>query len=127
MIPYLRPFSETLNFTPFNEGSKIQYTDNLSSLLYLDCDRDELSSIKKNKTVFLKSCENPDQLLCTYGCRKCFALHKVCTYELDYDGKLLHCPSGAHLKNCEFIGCNNMFKCPNSYCIPYRYLLTQEF
>ena len=126
-LPYLRPFPKTLNFTSFNNYSKIQYTHKLSSLLYLDCNRDELSKIKKNKTVFFKSCEDPDQLLCTYGCRKCFPSHKLCTYELDYDGKLLHCPSGAHLKNCEFIGCNNMFKCPNSYCIPYRYLLTHEF
>ena len=98
-----------------------QYKQNKPHSFYLDCDKNEFSRIKTNKTAFIKSCENPDEFLCTYGCRKCFATHKLCTYELDYDGRLMHCPSGAHLKNCELIGCNNMFKCTNSYCVPYRY------
>ena len=30
------------------------------------------------------------------------------------------CPFGEHLKNCRYFNCTNTFKCPNSYCIPYR-------
>ena len=30
------------------------------------------------------------------------------------------CPFGEHLKQCEDIECTNSFKCPETYCIPYR-------
>ena len=84
-------------------------------VLQNDCTKEKLGSGAKQ---FVQNCENPDEIQCTYGCARCFPLHKLCVYELDHHGNMMHCPSGAHLKNCGQIQCNNMFRC--SYCIPYR-------
>ena len=88
--------------------------------LYTDCTNQELSAILNSSEYFVKTCKIKDEIQCTYGCAKCFAIHKLCVYELDHNGKLMHCPSGAHLNNCTEMECNNMFKCYDSYCIPYR-------
>ena len=88
--------------------------------LYTDCTEIELELMYQNKLYFSRSCQNPDEIQCTYGCDKCFPVHKMCVYELDKTGNLMHCPSGAHLKNCTHMECNNMFKCYKHYCIPFR-------
>lgn len=76
-----------------------------------------------SNTEFLtldKKCSQHDHLWCTFGCHKCFPVHKLCVYEVDQNANLMHCPSGSHLKNCVDIECNNMFKCYRHYCLPYR-------
>ena len=67
--------------------------------LYTDCSNQELSDILNSSEYFVKICKMKDEIQCTYGCDKCFAIQKICVYELDHNGKLMHCPSGAHLKN----------------------------
>ena len=52
----------------------------------------------------------------------CFPWHKLCVYELDIEQELQHCRNGFHVSNCEEFACDDMFKCPDSYCIPVHYL-----
>ena len=65
-------------------------------------------------------CATKTEIPCTHGCTSCFPLPKFCVYELESDSKIKHCPGGTHLQNCTNMECNNMIKCPRSYCIPYR-------
>ena len=90
---------------------------------YTDCTFQELQQMELSYINFRLACSNADEILCTYGCSRCFPIAKVCVYELDHCGNLMHCPSGAHLKNCQKIECNNMFKCNEHYCVPYRFVL----
>ena len=90
------------------------------SYLYTDCTEEELAVISRNVTLFTSRCDNEDLIQCTLGCKQCFSITKICVYELDDNGNLMHCPSGSHLKNCTDMECNNMFKCFKKYCIPYR-------
>ncbi len=88
---------------------------NLFRNLFTDCSREEIY-----KVTIGKGCAVQNEIQCTFGCQRCFPIHKLCVYELDCTGQLKHCPSGAHLKQCDEIECNNMLKCYQSYCVPYR-------
>ncbi len=88
--------------------------------LYTDCAVPKLHKINQNIVLSNTGCTRKDEMQCTYGCNRCFTLSKLCVYELDHYGNLMHCPSGAHLISCEDMQCNNMFKCYLHYCIPYR-------
>ena len=88
--------------------------------VYSDCTNEELRNYSRNKFHVVSKCQLLNELQCTSGCAKCFKSHKLCVYELDDKGNLMHCPSGSHLKNCTLMQCNNMFKCHQYYCIPYR-------
>ena len=63
-----------------------------------------------------------DRLYCDEGKTASFSLHHICLYDLDEHGILSYCRNGAHLENCENLNCSDTFKCPKSYCIPYRML-----
>ena len=89
-----------------------------SQYLQSDCSEEELTNT--DFKYFKNICHGSDEIPCTYGCRRCFPTYKLCVFELDHQGNLLYCPSGAHLKNCKEMECNNMFKCRNHYCIPFR-------
>ena len=41
-------------------------------------------------------------------------------YDHDIFGHISYCRNGAHLLNCRYMKCTNMFKCPESYCVPLR-------
>ena len=97
-----------------NKSTLIDHSHYLQS----DCSMEELTNA--DLKYFVNKCNGLDEIPCTYGCRRCFPTYKLCVYELDKQGNLLYCPSGAHLKNCEKMECNNMFKCKKHYCIPFR-------
>ena len=49
--------------------------------------------------------------------------NKWCVYEHFLGNREpLHCPFAEHLRNCSGEKCEGYFKCPNSYCIPYKYV-----
>ncbi len=86
-----------------------------------DCTAQEIKAFKSNTFSVIPVCTAPDELPCTYGCSTCFSISKLCVYEVHHQKEhIMHCPSGAHLKNCEDMQCNNMFKCFQSFCVPYR-------
>ena len=98
--------------------NKLQST--ISSHIKSDCTHEELTCKDKNKSCFVTKCQGNNELQCKYGCGRCFPFHKLCVYELDYNGNLMYCYSGSHLKWCRNVDCNNMFKCYKYYCVPYR-------
>ena len=54
---------------------------------------------------------------------RCYSKDQKCIYNITRDTQtLMYCRNGQHLQNCENAQCKHMFKCTNSYCIPYRYL-----
>ena len=56
----------------------------------------------------------PDQVYCSYR-------QNGCILDQDIYGQTGGCLDGSHLaeENCKDMQCPNMFKCPDSYCIPY--------
>ena len=92
----------------------------LSSLIKSDCTSEELKCNDESMPCFVTECKDDNELQCKYGCKRCFPFHKLCVYELDDNGNLMYCYSGSHLKWCRHVYCNNMFKCYEYYCIPYR-------
>ena len=114
-IPYVD--TESIVIQAHEKENKSTFIDH-SHYLQSDCNMEELTS--GDLRHFVNICHGLDEIPCTYGCRRCFPIHKLCVYELDQQGNLLYCPSGAHLKNCKKMECNNMFKCRKHYCIPFR-------
>ncbi len=87
---------------------------------FTDCKETEIKAFLADAKHFIDNCTQQNEIQCTFGCSKCFPIHKFCVYELNKKGRLMHCPSGAHLKNCNEMECSNMLKCFKSYCVPYR-------
>ena len=67
-------------------------------------------------------CPEEHLIPCRHGHPKCFSITKICSYSLNRYGHLDPCPTGDHLQDCKHFFCNTMFKCPNSFCIPWKYL-----
>ena len=59
---------------------------------------------------------------CYAGHRQCYSEQQKCIYNLTKETNfLMYCRNGQHLQDCNSFICHGMFKCPNSYCIPFRY------
>ncbi len=53
----------------------------------------------------------------------CYPRDKICVYEVDsYSMYIKYCRNGAHLDNCSHHECPSMYKCRDSYCVPYHYV-----
>ena len=60
---------------------------------------------------------------CYHGHSRCYTKDQKCTYNLTSDTQILmYCRNGKHLQDCKAKSCLWMFKCPDSYCIPYRFV-----
>ena len=59
---------------------------------------------------------------CFEGYDVCYNRHDICTYDRTITGEQAICRNGAHLAidQCVDHQCSSMFKCPNSYCVPYH-------
>ena len=77
-----------------------------------------LAIVNKTQTFLCKSHEFP----CMEGHSKCFNITDICSYKLNTENYLIPCRNGGHLEKCVKFECNMMFKCLNSYCIPFRYV-----
>ena len=54
---------------------------------------------------------------------KCYLKEQQCVYSLNSKTKtLMYCRNGQHLSSCRNVTCGGRVKCPNSYCIPHRYI-----
>ena len=62
-------------------------------------------------------CANETYVRCHKDHPFCIPRYLVCIY---MDGMVQYCPDGIHLQNCKAFQCPDMFKCPDSYCIPYH-------
>ncbi len=92
---------------------------------YPDCpDSEDEQSTKHSmlENILAKTlCKNPLHIQCYEGYHRCFPIQKLCFHEVDSTGKSSICRNGHHLTYCEHFQCNNAFKCPQTYCIPYKY------
>ena len=78
-----------------------------------------LPNILKNKTIF---CKVSGKLPCQGGNSECYDLHFICIYRLNELSHLIPCTTGSHIEECKTFQCNQMFKCPEYYCIPWGYV-----
>ena len=78
-----------------------------------------LPHILKNKTIF---CKVSGKLPCQGGDSECYDLHFICIYRLNEFSHLIPCTTGSHIEECKTFQCNQMFKCPEYYCIPWGYV-----
>ncbi len=55
----------------------------------------------------------------------CFSENIQCLYDINNKAQnrsLKHCVNGLYLESCEKDPCNNMYKCTDYYCLPWRYV-----
>lgn len=65
-------------------------------------------------------CKDDKQIQCSTINKQCFNPSLLCYYDVDVRGLLIPCRNGEHLQKCQNVVCKNTFKCPQSYCIPWR-------
>ena len=92
--------------------------------LIFDCPlKDDEPELLNNLQKYNKKCAGIDMYECYPGHSRCYIKGQKCIYNITKDTQtLMYCRNGQHLQSCENVQCKHMFKCPNSYCIPYRYL-----
>ena len=56
---------------------------------------------------------------CGLGHNEFYNITDICIYKLNKYQHIIPCRNGAHIQNCEKFECNVMYKCINSYCIPW--------
>ena len=82
----------------------------------LDISQADFSVILPDDTYNLLHCGNDDY-------DHYIPHNKWCVYEcIDSSREPMYCPFAEHLRNCSEEKCKDYFKCPNSYCIPYKYV-----
>ena len=83
-------------------------------------DEPKLKSILELEKFY--SCQMPYEIPCKEGHDKCYNITEVCIYTLNMYNHMTPCRNGAHVQNCVKFECNMMYKCLNSYCIPWSYV-----
>lgn len=66
------------------------------------------------------------ELECFPGVGGCYDEHTKCAYDTDTTGMLKYCRNGGHLVSCTTHVCENSYKCPGSYCIPWRFVCNNK-
>ena len=67
------------------------------------------------------SCMSLSMLPCLRTNSNCYYITDVCKYFLSESNDVLPCRNGGHLEKCDDFQCDMMYKCINSYCIPWSY------
>ena len=68
-------------------------------------------------------CVKQNMYECYPGHSRCYTKDQKCIYNLTLDTQILmYYRNGQHLQDCETKSCLWIFKCPDSYCIPYRHI-----
>ena len=85
----------------------------LKNDMIIDClnstdDEDLLISTLKYKQF--KTCRLPYEIPCKQGHLRCYNISDVCSYKVNFFGRIEPCSNGAHLQRCESFECSLMFK-----------------
>ena len=96
----------------------------LQNDLVSDCSKNSkdeilLENTLNNNTAY---CKVLGKLPCQTRYLECFDLHYICIYRLDEYSHLIPYRTGSHIEECKTFQCNEMFKCPEYYCIPWGYV-----
>ncbi len=93
---------------------KFRYND-----LSPDCPEaeDEPQLLGKKNYTFISTSNG--FLLCIPGYYTLFPLSGLCVFDYNHLGDMKYCRTGSHLMHCSDFKCPSMYKCKESYCIPY--------
>ena len=105
---------------------------NLSKLLVNDLVADCGPNAEDEDALFKSkgknfNCSEPNMLPCKVNHPRCYHIFEICTYKLNNMNILVPCRTGEHLQYCKEFQCNMMFKCQNSYCIPWGYVCNKRW
>ena len=120
----LTTFGENKSGKKFTCNNGDLLDNSLLNDLFSDCkpeseDEPILLSLKTTNLTF--HCE-PWKIPCMEGHIVCFNFTDICLYKLNEENNIVPCRMGGHLENCAKFECNKMFKCPDSYCVPWSYV-----
>ncbi len=115
----------TLNATQSHCENNSPIDSILANDLLFDCTntaftKASLRNLLRGNTF--SQCPVSGEIPCSKGQTECFSVTDVCFYKLNVNNKLTPCRSGGNLENCHLFECNNNFKCPNYYCVPFAYV-----
>ena len=122
--------NETVSNVLFScRNSSQSIKNSLVNDLILDCpfgdDEPELFNVLLQ---YRYKCPRLNMTECYPGHSKCYTQEQKCTYLLDLDTNTLqYCRNGHHLQDCQHFKCIWMYKCSNSYCIPFSYLSDEKW
>ncbi len=99
-----------------------QMDQSLKDDLVPDCpdaeDEPILQSVLKHNTQYM--CTRPEEIPCLQGHPHCFNFSDICVFKMNSQNLLVPCRNGEHVLQCAEFECSMMFKCSNSYCIPWK-------
>ena len=130
-FPYLNKNNRAnkINGTYFTCKDGTNISQHLVLDLYPDCPGTQAEDELLNSTMIIRDIIGNGHLFkehssipCVKGHPKCYKKEKLCIYELDAMGHLKHRRNGAHLGECDNHACNDSYKCPGYYCIPFHYV-----
>ena len=67
-------------------------------------------------------CLNLSEVPCWEGYFKCYNITSLCIFQLNVNNTLIPCENGEYLQHSKTFLFDTMFKCLDSYCIPYSYV-----
>ncbi len=67
-------------------------------------------------------CSQSAMIPCVSGHSICHSIDDICVFKLDQSNILVPCRNGGHMQECQNFTCNAKYKCPGSYCLPFRYV-----
>ena len=116
--------SKNMTYVYSCKNSSLNIFATLVDDLIFDCpyqdDESELLSVSLGDRV---RCKEEGSYECYPGPSRCYTEDQKCVYNLTQDTQtLMYCRNGQHLHDCKSKDCLWMFKCAETYCIPYRYL-----
>lgn len=108
---------------PCKNGKQIdkEFVNDIVVDCYPDADDEPILHILLQHEGWYK-CNIPEKLPCKEGHPRCFNISDICKYEMNFFNILIPCRTGGHIEECKYFECSVLFKCPHSYCIPWRYL-----
>ena len=123
-LPNIKLILDTLDSDDtFNCTESGTISISLFNDLIFDCHNGKDEPLLLNIDRQSYNCLTANMIECYQGHTKCYTKEQRCQYSLDIaSNTLLYCRNGQHLDDCETVSCNFRFKCPKSYCIPYRYI-----
>ena len=104
--------------------SNLYITNTLvNDLIFESPNQDDEPELLNELVNYGRRCAEKNMYECYPGHSKCCIKQQKCIYNLTSDTQMLmYCSNGKHLQDCKINSCLWMFKCSDSYCIPYTYM-----
>ncbi len=93
--------------------------------IFADCsflDEDEQPLLGRDQSF-----DTPVQIPCKIGHSHCYETRHICNFLLNAQNHMVPCSNGGHLEDCKHFQCNMLFKCDESYCVPWSYVCDSKW